>query len=155
MVNKPTCKSCGVEDVEPGRELNLCRACRDTLANRPMPGWTPIVVAVAAIAMLFAAFSLPGSLGGAIAFERGRAAEQSGKYKEAVAQYDSALKRFPDSIQIAARLAIAQYRAGDVTSSIGNLEKLNGKELDKESVGEINSIESEIEQRSGQGGRPR
>jgi len=135
--SKEPCKSCG-QQAEPNYPFPLCPTCRGLLSKRPLPKWVKLGFFLVILITLFAITKFPRSLGGGIAFERGRMAEESHDFSSAVANYSEALNHFPNSPWIIARLGITQQKAGDISTSRKTLDKIVGQKLPKEIVKEVN-----------------
>jgi tetratricopeptide (TPR) repeat protein len=134
--NEP-CKSCG-KQAEPNYAFPLCPTCRELLSKRQLPKWVKFSFFLVILITLFATTKFPKSLVGGIAFERGHMAEESNDFYSAVENYSEALKHFPNSPLIIARLGIAQQKAGDIAASRKTLNKIVDQKLPKEIIREIN-----------------
>jgi len=126
------CANCGGQPEEGDYILPLCKNCRDTFANRPLPSWiTSSFVAIVFI-LLYVFFKFPGTLAAGIAFERGQRAEAVNDYALAQVQYRAVVKKFPDAYPALARLGTAQCRMGDLQAATATLEKIpEGKSHDE------------------------
>jgi Flp pilus assembly protein TadD len=150
-----TCKNCGAPPEEGGYPLELCPACRNQFANRPLPVWLTGASVLVAAVVLFAMVRFPTALGAGIAFERGRRAEAAGNYTAATIEYRRVAERYPDSESALVRLGVSEYRAGNLPQAVLVLNRLSGRSGDEDSVREVNQVMDEIEQRLGKRGHRR
>src|SRR5579875_2190719 len=83
-----TCAHCGNTEREERFELPLCAQCRDLLCRRPFPVWIKISCTIILAVCVFAGVRSVNSFRAGIAFERGRQAEQRGRFAEAADHYE-------------------------------------------------------------------
>jgi hypothetical protein len=147
------CVKCGLPPEEGDYTMKLCRGCRDTLASRPIPGWAVASFVMVFFVLAYAFSQLPGSLKPAKAYDLGCKAEEAGDYRTAAAQFDLAAQAFPDSTKTVARLAICQMKSGDARSAINTVGRIEGREVSKELMAELDAVFQPV--RSQEGGRAR
>lgn len=133
------CKNCG-NVAEEGYIMPLCSECRDTFSKKPIPFWLKGVGALVIIIFILALLKFPQALSLGISYEKGQKAEQSGNYAEAEKDYKVIIDAYPDSDEITARFGISAYKNGDIAAALVSFQKLDGKDLDKDLVDEINPI---------------
>lgn len=137
------CKSCG-NAAEEGYVMPLCAECRDAYSKRELPTWLKCMGAIVIIIFVIALVRFPKALNLGISYEKGVKAEQNGNYSEAEKDYKEALDVYPDSDKLIARYGISAYKNGDILAAVVSFKKLDGKEIDKDLVNEINPIVESI-----------
>lgn len=133
------CQSCGGKP-EPGFAIPLCPDCRTKLARRAIPIGIKFAGVAIALLLTFALTRIPLSISAAIAFERGREAEQKHQFAIAENDYKKAVLTFPRSDLAHARLFVAAYRAKDIGTARHEFEYLRGRRVDAKLVGEISAL---------------
>lgn len=128
--------------------MQLCSACRTSLAKRAFPVWIKIGFGLIAALSVFALTRVPAALSASIAFERGQKNERAGKYDQAGVEYLKVIKQFPEFNLAVARLGISQYRAGDVRAAAETFSKLDGQPASAELVREVNAVIEDMKQRA-------
>jgi hypothetical protein len=118
-----TCAACQGAP-QPRYKVLLCQGCRTKLSRKPIPVLIKGAGLLVAVALTVALTRIPGSMLGAIAFERGHKYEMQSNYKEASAEYQKAVDAFPNSSLCVARLGIVEYRLGDFFRAVETLRKL-------------------------------
>lgn len=124
--------------------MPLCQGCRSQLATIPFPLWIKLIAAVVFGMVLFSSYSVPASLAARLAFERGFNAERSGKYAEAINQYQIAQQHFPESTKILSRQTIAYFKGGLIPEAMVAAKKLQGRTLDKKTLKEMDEIINQL-----------
>ncbi len=135
----PVCQRCGAAP-EPGYPLSLCAPCRTALAHRPVPAGIKAAAVAVLLLLAFALTRIPKSVEAAVAFEKGRRAEEARRYAEAAADYRSVTAAFPQSVLAQARLFVAQYRAHDAEGARETFQHLAGRKVKKEIAAEVNGL---------------
>jgi hypothetical protein len=130
---------------EPGYRLALCPQCRQKLARKPIPLVIKIAGLAILVALAFALTRLPGSMLGAVAFERGQRAEAQGNYNGASAEYRKAADAFPGATLPMARLGIVRYQAGDHSEAARIFSYLAGRKSDPNLTAEVNGVITKME----------
>ena len=139
------CQLCE-QPAEADYPAQLCSACRTKLSKRAFPLWIKLAIILVALVFIYALAKAPASLVASIAFERGQRAEANGNYATAAKEYAKVVERFPGSTSAAARLGIAQYRAGDRDAAAQTLRSLAGRQASKELTTEINAVIAEMQE---------
>jgi Tfp pilus assembly protein PilF len=78
------------------------------------------------------------SIQAGIAFEQGTTAEQSGQYGLAAKHYLKVVDILPDSTVALAKLAIAEYRAGQIQEARAAVNRLVGRHVSAGLTRELN-----------------
>jgi hypothetical protein len=147
------CQHCGKAEAEPGNAMPLCGACRESLAQRPFPGWIRFSAVVVVALLAAAIIDLPASLRAGIAFKRGKRAEARGNFAAAIDEYKTVFDSFPSSTVVAVRLVVVCCRAGRPDAAAGPLQALQGKKLPQQKVGEVNRAIDELRRKQQQPGQ--
>ena len=145
VLNPNICANCSSPGIEPKYVVPLCSPCRDKLSRCAPPIWAKAFAFVVLLAMAISFIQLPASLAIGIAYERGKRAEKAHDYVTAVTHYRKVADKYPNDIDVVARLGIAQFRAGDRLGAIQTLEKLEGKKVDKDLADELDALAGELE----------
>jgi hypothetical protein len=144
QIEPQKCEGCQ-GTAQPGYRLALCPNCRQKLSKKPIPGIIKFTGVAVAVALAFALTRLPGSMLGAIAFERGQRDEAQGNYNEASAEYRKAADAFPDATLPTARLGIVRYHAGDFSGAARIFNYLAGRKADAKLTAEVNGVIKNME----------
>lgn len=134
------CQSCGDPVIEEGYSMDLCKSCRKTLSNRPIPIWIKGFTLFIVVILVIALIQFPSSLKAGISYERGQKFEKQHKYLSAEKAYNEVLNRYPDNTAVLCRLFIAQYNNLEYEDAYTSLDKLTDREVDTDTVNKINSI---------------
>lgn len=131
----PGCKNCGSPEIVEGFTLPLCPECRDKLVRHAMPIWIKIVSVFILLILTYSLFSFPSALNQGISYEKGQRFEKEKMYNSALVQYEKAVKSYPDSLLLNARLFISQYKTGRIDEASNTLDnKLVGQNVKDEAL---------------------
>lgn len=128
------CENCGRSIVEEGYKFNLCKDCRDKLSKRPIPPSIKFVFLIVIGLVIYSLMRFPTTMKGAIAYERGKQAEEQKKYSTALEEYKKANEQYNNSGNIKSKIIIAQYYNGNYADVIDLLIALEGTTIDNEKL---------------------
>ncbi|GMQ58295.1 hypothetical protein AN1V17_26900 [Vallitalea sediminicola] len=140
------CKNCGSSIVEEGYKYNLCKDCRDKLSKRPIPASIKLVFFVVIGLVVFSLMRFPTTMKGALAFERGKQAEEQKKYSTALDEFQKANEQYNNSGNVKAKIIIAQYHNGNYDNVIDLLISLEGTKIESEKLyNQLDEISYDLE----------
>ena len=135
------CKNCGSIHIEQEYNLPLCKDCRDLYVNRAVPGWVKGFFLIILIGLIISLVHLPDSLNAAIAFKRGKLAEQNRMIVTAIKEYKKAEKIYPESMQLIESLSINYYNNNQIAEAYDYLQRVVGKEASSDqALIEVNKV---------------
>lgn len=135
------CKNCGSLHIEEDYILPLCKDCRNLYANRVIPGWVKGFFLLIAVTLLFSLIHLPDSLNAAIAFKKGKLAEQDRNIVTAIKEYKKVEGIYPDSMPVIESLSINYFYNNQVSRSYDYLQRVVGKEASSdEALVKVNKV---------------
>ena len=138
------CQSCGDPVIEEGYSMDLCKSCRTTLSNRPIPVWIKGFSLFIVVILIIALIQFPSTLSTGISYERGQRFEKQNKYWSAEKEYKEVLNRYPNCTTALCQLFIAQYNNLEYEDAYTSLDKIVGQEVDADTVNTINSISDKM-----------
>ena len=141
------CAVCSAEP-EPGFAMPLCAPCRAQLVRRPIPKGIWITAGLVGGLMLLALMRFPGQLRAARAFERGTRHQQAGRWVEASGEFRTARAHFGDASRILVPLLESLAPQQDrkvVAEAEGILEKLEGREANREEIQRVKTAVNRLE----------
>jgi hypothetical protein len=101
------------------------------------------------IALLYAGYHYPGTLGASIAYQEGQRAEKARNFTRAIAEYETVVATYPQSPLAVARLGLAYYRGGQVQQAIWILGHVWWRGTPKETAMQVNAVFRDIKKRAG------
>lgn len=97
------CKNCLCPYVQEDFEFPLCWDCRRWASLRPLPQNIKLLCALVVMALLYAGYNYPDTLGAAIAYQEGQRAEEVKDFAHAVEEYKAVVAAYLDSPPAVAR----------------------------------------------------
>ncbi|MGE5397439.1 MAG: tetratricopeptide repeat protein [Chitinophagales bacterium] len=140
------CQSCGSTEIENEYEFPLCTECRNRFSSQPLPKWISVVSLLILVIMAVALARFPKAIDAAVDFERGQRAEKARLYATATREYQKAVKIYPKSTLLLARLCVSEYENGEAIKAGETFSQLAGRKADEELVNEINPIIQTIDE---------
>ena len=145
----PVCKNCMCPGVEEEYELPLCWDCRRWASLRPLPQDIKLLCALVLLALLYAGYYYPDTLGASIAYQEGLRAERVEDFSHAVEEYQAVTAIYPESPVAVARLGLAYYHGGHVPQAIWVLGNVWRRKAPKEVAMQVNAMFREVKKRAG------
>ena len=140
------CELCGSSVIEENYYMELCEDCRKSLYKRPFPAFIKIISLILAILFVVALTKFPSILKDGIQFEKGKRAENNGRYLTAMNTYKELENKYSDSTLILSRLFITAYNNDELDYAFSLFDKIAGREVDDESLlNEVNGIIDRID----------
>jgi TolA-binding protein len=138
------CQICGGAPLSELSKLAVCEPCRQKLIRRPLPVWIKAAAAIICVLLVAAFVRFPAALRAGVNYERAQTHERSGQYTLAVAEFEEAARRYPDSTELKLHLAIAAYKAGDTMKSARVLDSLAGRQIPKSMASDARWLEQQF-----------
>lgn len=147
-VPAPVCKNCKCPYVEEEYELPLCWDCRRWASLRPVPQDIKLICTLVLMALLYAGYYYPKTLGASIAFQEGLRAEKAQDFARAAKAYETVTAIYPESPVAVARLGLAYYRSGHALEAIWVLGYVWRTDTPKELAMQVNAVFQEVKKRA-------
>jgi len=106
----------------------------------PVPLWIKILLPVAAAVLISIILIFPSAYKTAIAYERGRKAQQEGRHSTAIREFEQVLRQFPDSDSIIARLAVSYFYNERIDECSELLDRIAGRKVSGKLSRQVNGI---------------
>jgi len=135
-------------NVEEEYELPLCWDCRRWASLRPLPQDIKLLCALVLMALIYAGYYYPDTLGATIAYQEGQRAEQVKDFAHAVEEYQTVTAIYPEPAVAVARLGLAYYRGGHVLQAIWVLGNVWRRGTPKEVAMQVNAVFREVKKRA-------
>ena len=144
----PVCKNCKCPYVEDEYELPLCWDCRRWASLRPLPQEIKLICVLVLMALLYAGYYYPDTLGASIAYQEGQRAERAKDFTRAVKEYQTVTAIYPESPVAVARLGLAYYHGGHVLEAVWVLGYVWRSGTPKEVAMQVNAVFREVKKRA-------
>ncbi|MGA3326793.1 MAG: hypothetical protein ABSF45_20195 [Terriglobia bacterium] len=142
------CKNCKCPYVEDEYELPLCWDCRRWASLRPLPQEIKLICVLVLMALLYAGYYYPDTLGASIAYQEGQRAERAKDFTRAVKEYQTVTAIYPESPVAVARLGLAYYHGGHVLEAVWVLGYVWRSGTPKEVAMQVNAVFREVKKRA-------
>jgi hypothetical protein len=100
------------------------------------------------MALLYAGYYYPDTLGASIAYQEGQRAERAKDFTRAVKEYQTVTAIYPESPVAVARLGLAYYHGGHVLEAVWVLGYVWRSGTPKEVAMQVNAVFREVKKRA-------
>lgn len=110
------------------------------MAKKKVALWIKLAFIFVLALLITSVIMFPAALRAAISLERGYAAQMEGRHSTAIKEYEQALKQFPDSASITARLAISYFHNERIGECSELLDRIAGEKVSRSLSRQVNDI---------------